>query len=241
MERIRLFFAAGAIMATAAFGRSAHAAFVGLTTVLEFPNHTTPVGQRDVYHVFAEFTSPTDRVNSWFGTAQDPFVIRNVLADGATLGSNFTNLGGQGGNLPPETPGTVRDWDTFATIGIRDGSEAPSGIDEAILSVPFPNFISGNSVTAAASISVPPTAPQGRADYRVLGGDTNMRVLLMQLVVNLGQHVRGTISVTGQASTPLGVQDYTAINQTFNSVPSPNAVALLGTFLLCYKRRRRSE
>ena len=242
MERIRLVFTAGAITAIAGFTSASRAAFVGLAAVLEFPSADTAAGPRDVYHVFAEFTNPTDRVNSWFGTARNPMVIQNVLADGTTLGSNFTNFGGQFGNLPPEVAGTVRDWDTFATIGIRNGSEAPFGGDETMLSAP-PNFsfITGNSLTAVASLSVPPSAPQGRANYRILGGDTALRVLLMQLVVNVGEHVRGTISISGQVSTALAVEDYTFINQTFSSVPSPSVVALLGTFFLRCKRRRRSE
>lgn len=241
MKRVSLIFPAATIAAVVCAVSESQAAFVGLTAVLEFPSAITPAGPRDVYHIFAEFTNPTDRVNSWFGTTRNPMVIQNVLADGATLGSNFTNFGGQFGNLPPEVAGGVRDWDTFATIGIRNGSEAPFGNDQTMLSAP-PNFsfITGNSLTAVASLSVPPSAPQGRANYRILGGDTALRVLLMQLVVNVGEHVRGTISVSGQASTALGVEDYTLINQTFSSVPSPGGPALLATFLLRCKRRRRS-
>jgi len=218
-----------------------NADYVGLAAILESAGQMTAAGPRNVYRVYAEFTNPTDRVNAWYGLAGHPFTIQNVLADGVTLGSGFTNFGGSAGTLPPEVPGTVRDWDTWATIGITNGSEGPDGLDDAMLSPGFPVFISGNMLTASnASISIPLASLQGRADWRVVGNDTNLRVLLMQLVVNVGQHVRGTINVHGEVDVPIvGLVEFTALDQTFTSVPAPGVLAALSLASLCTGRRGR--
>src|SRR5262249_14740603 len=113
--------------------------YVGLVTIIE-PLGASPAGPRDVYRVYAEFTNPTDRVDSWFGDAQDPLAIQTVLADGSTPGTGFTNFGGTGGILAPKVPGTIRDWDTYATIGVLTGDEAPFGVD-ATAENGLPSFI----------------------------------------------------------------------------------------------------
>jgi hypothetical protein len=192
-----------------------------------------------VYRVYAEFTNPTDRVDAWYGTSDHPFVIQNVLADGSTFGTGFTNFGGVGGTLPPEVPGSSLDWDTWATIGVTYGDEAGPDGNQAQPSPGFPVFISGNSVSSSnASIVIPPTAPQGRADFRVIGNDTNLRVLLMQLVVNVGEHVRGTINVDGQIGAPGSYTPFSARGQTFSSVPAPGGLAALAVAgIVCGRRR----
>lgn len=236
---------AAAAMAVFALGSApVRADFVGLKAVLEFPSANTLNGPRDVYHVFAEFTNPADRVNTWYGTAVNPFTIQNVLADGVTLGSGFTNFGGPDSQLPPKAPGGSDQWDTFATIGVRFQSEEPPfsavGFPGA-----FPQFIPGNSVTSSNGVisTVPASSVQGQADFRVTGGDTSLRVLLMQLTVNVGEHVRGTINLDGQRMTGSGYQSFTALGATFNSVPAPGMMALLLVSIcsVSASRRRRYQ
>jgi len=224
-----------ACVAVAGAPRSAHADYAGLVTIIE-PLGPSPAGPRDVYRVYAQFTNQTDRVDAWYGAADHPFTIENVLADGTSLGTGFTNFGGSGGTLPPETPGSARDWDTWATIGVAYGDEAPGG-DATSLPNPFPVFINGNSVTSSQGVVTlsPPNAVQGRADFRIQGNDTELRVLLMQLVVNVGQHVKGTINISGEVGGPGNYTSFTALDQTFTSIPEPGSLAallLLGAFSL---------
>lgn len=215
------------LTATVLLCAPARADFTGLVAVREFTNQLTVAGPRDVFRVYAEFTSATDRVNSWFGTAGDPFMIQNILSDGS-LGSGFTNFGTSISNLPPEIPGTPLDWDTWATIGITNGAEGENGVNWASLSLNFPAFIPGNTVTGVdASISVLSEAGQGLANWRVQGQDTALRVLLMQLVVLPGEHVQGQISVGGRIDTGSGYEPFVAAVQTFNSVPGPGGLAMM--------------
>jgi len=218
----------GAAMSCSGVG-AASADFVGLAVVLESAGQMTAAGPRDVYRVYAEFTNPTDRIDAWYGTEMNPFTIQNVLGDGITLGSGFTNFGGVGGILPPEVLGTVRDWDTWATIGVAYLDEAAP--EYLSVTPAFPAFISGNSLTANASsvFLAVPDAPQGQGNFRVVGHDSELRVLLMQLVVNVGEHVRGTINIDGNAvnsSTGLATP-FTAINQSFSSVPGSGPLLVL--------------
>ena len=218
---------------------AARADYVDLAVILESAGQITFAGPRDVYRVYAEFTNPTDRVDAWYGTPDHPFTIQNVLANGTSLGTGFQNFGGIGGTLPPEVPGSVLDWDTWATIGVAYLDEAAP--DYLNVTPGFPTFISGNSVTAdnASVFLSDTTAPQGRADFRVIGNDTALRVLLMQLVVNVGEHVRGTINVDGQIGAPGSYTPFSAVGQTFSSVPGPGGLAaLVVAGIVCGRRRR---
>src|SRR5262245_48582819 len=96
---------------------SSHAAAVlqGLIVTPEVPGPGIPPagGPRVIYHVYAQFDNPTDRVNAWGGgPALGSATIQNILANG-DLGTGFTNPGGAGGQLPPKSPGTTRDWDCY--------------------------------------------------------------------------------------------------------------------------------
>ena len=119
----------------------ARASSVSLVPVLEVASQQTNAGLRDIYRVYAQFENPADRVHRWYGNAASPMIIQNVLNDGVTLGTGFTQFGGAGGQFAPKSPGTTRDWDTFATLGVLFGSEAPNGSDRTTLSPGFPVFI----------------------------------------------------------------------------------------------------
>jgi len=216
----------------------ARADFVGLTVVREFPNQTVVLGVvRDVFRVYAEFTNPNDRVDTWFGTSANPFVIQNVLADGSP-GSGFFQAGATS-SFPPEAPGSPLDWDTWATIGSTWEGENGVGSNLSWSPVAFPAFINGNSLTAAASVFLlTEFPPQGLGSFRVTGEDTATRVLLMQLTVMPGEHVQGVVSVGGRISIGEGYIQFVAATQTFSSIPTAGAWPMLVAVMGVRRHRR---
>jgi hypothetical protein len=231
------------IMSTAA-----NAAFTGLSVFLEGPGGAgaPPTGgPRVIYRVYANFDNATDRVNAWgAGSTFGPGSILNVDSVDSGPGTGFTNIGGAGGQIAPYSGGTTRDWDTYMTVGLLYGAEGPAGADATSQIPATPVFITNGATSWApdpvngGGVFVTPDDPQGGASYRVSGNDTDHRVLLMQLVVNAGQNVKGTIGVAWQAAGQAGV---TVAGQTFTSViPAPGALALLGLAGMVGARRRRA-
>jgi hypothetical protein len=232
------------------------AAYTGLSVEL----HTTVLQGatvRSVYRVYANFTRGDDLVFSWNGPTTDPISIESRNALDTAPGSNFFNPGGpsagstapslaqiNGNKTTPAVPNIQ--WGTYATIGVNiaDQGSGPTpdfpAIDQTALSPGFPDFITGNSFNAAGAVFAAPQAgthSQGRADYAP-DGDLLLRVQLMQLTVNAGDNVRGNLDLAvqlqGSGST------VTFEDQTFNSIPAPGALALLGLAGLVGTRRRRA-
>ena len=239
-SRLRVLLSAGSAMILSC---TAQAVLTGLVVTQEPPPPFIPPptgGPRTIYHVFAEFDNPSDRVNVWGGGGElGSGIIQNVLADGITLGTGFTQIGGAGGQLAPYED-RFRLWDTYMTIGVSDGTEAPGGNDATTQIPGTPIFISGTTWTApfnGGGVFITPDDIQGRADYRVIGNDTNLRVLLMNLVVNQGQHVQGTIGVAWGVDGVYGSGVVTS-GLTFSSIPAPGAWVLLCSGLVGVHRRR---
>jgi hypothetical protein len=118
--------------------------------------------------------------------------------------------------------------------------QAPDGVDATALTPGFPTFINGNSLVNSNMgwFALGPV-PQGFAGYEG-DGDASMRVLIMQLAVNAGESVRGTVSVSGATYAGLeGVTTFIANGQSF-SVPAPGALALLVWGSLAPSRRDRA-
>jgi MYXO-CTERM domain-containing protein len=230
----------------------AHAALIGAIVVDETASNgggPPPPGQpRTIWHVYAVFSQPTFRVNAWGGGGDlGEGVIENILIDGSP-GSGFTNVedaGGGSGQIAPYAPGSVRDWDSYMTIGVRYGNEAPGGIDATFVIPSTPPFIDDGKTQwiapwYGAGAFITPDDAQGSAAYRVQDSDTVFTVLLMQLVVNQGEHVRGTIGVSWEHETLGGIGGVAPHGVTFTSVPGPGtgAAALLA-FLAGARRRRK--
>jgi len=203
--------------------------YTGLTVQL----HTQVVingVNRSVFRVYANFTEGDDLLFSWNGPIEDPMQING------------------GGKNTPAVPNIK--WGTFATIGVNiadQGSgptpEIPS-IDQTGVSPFFPAFIVGTSFLNSGAVFAPPQqgpTSQGRADYAP-DGDGALRVLMMQLTVNAGGNVSGQVDVAVQLNVD-GIAGGTTItfeDQSFNSVPAPGALALLGLAGLVGTRRRRA-
>jgi hypothetical protein len=221
---------------------SAHADLVGLRVFRETAGGGPPPpgAERWVYRVYAEFTDPGDRVFFWgasssLGTA----TIVNITSAGLP-GSGFTNVpDDSSGNRAPDQPFSARDWDTYMTIGVRYGAQGPGGFDYTVIGGATPTFIAnGSSVwttnQGGAGLS-DITALQGTAGYWIQGNDTDRRVLLMQLVVNAGEHVAGTVGIWWKS----GIDSTLMPNLTFNSVPCPSCMTILMPFISATLRSRR--
>jgi hypothetical protein len=220
-----------------------HATYIGLGTTL----HTTVTVNgvsRSVFRVYAVFDDPDDYLTSCGGS---PLEIHSRNSTDTGPGSNFLNTAGnfaptfQQINANPDAQ-----WDTFATIGVvvNDGSDQTWG------GPPFPSFIDGNSLITSTAWFTPGPQEQGRA-----GGPNGVKgtfywsfidsfiqgmgVLVMQLTVNAGDHVRGTVNLGFELN---GVASQAIVDDEFGSfVPVPPAAAAINMFgfLLAHRRRRQ--
>lgn len=248
--KVKTLSALAGIGATMILSGEANAAFTGLTVV----KHTTvtiSAVSRDVYRVYANFDNANDAVQAVFGGVSpigglggSPLSIENVTAGGG-VGSGFFNGGTDNcpfGTSTQSIPGPGALWGTFASIGAwLGGPAAPSVVQTSntFSLVPAVQFISGTSLTNnnIGWYHGGPT-PQAVTSSTLDGSATS--VGLMQLTVNAGEHVRGTINIQYDPGSPLAGGVTGAIGVTFNSVPAPGALALLGLAGLVGSRRRRA-
>jgi hypothetical protein len=210
----------------------AHGAYTGLSVEL----YSTVVAgglPRDVYRVYANFDDENDYLTSGAGTELlGPLSIQSRNADDTGMGTIFFNPGsGAAGQTPPSSPASPNYWGTYVTIGVSDLTQFPQAFgstsDPMSLSPGFPNFINGNQLVSSNAAWFT-AGPQefGRAGF-VGDGDLQLRVQLMQLSVNQGENVRGTLAI-GIVEAG-GLAGGVAIpNQTFNSIPAPSGLLMLG-------------
>ena len=227
------------------------AVYTGLT-VSKYTTLTVDGVNRDVWRIYANFTNPNDRLLAGSGlNTPNSLVLESRNAADNGPGSPFYNAIG-GTNRPPtqaDIDGSPSlQWDSFVTIGISIADQAPYG-DQMFFSPGFPN-LAGTTYSAqnAGWLCVPTidedgnpatpeiSNPQTQAGF--LGdGDPLLRVLMAQLTTDAGGNVRGTVAVTAwDAGAGSG---YTLGGQTFNSVPMPPGLALLGFAALGRRRRKR--
>ena len=201
---------------------TANAAFTGLTVEL-FADGTVQGGAaRDVWRVYANFSGATDTLTAVFGNSASPMAISS------TTGA-FFNPGGSATNGPPSAGDLaaypVWGFGTYATIGDVAGTPDTANVG---FTPAFPTFLAANLApnTNIGWFTAGPL-PQGRP---VAG-----RVMIMQLAVNDGVHVSGSVGVQYE----IDGTSQQSLNQTFNSIPAPGALALLGLAGLVGSRRRR--
>jgi hypothetical protein len=232
----------GALVCAMVFNPQVDAAYLGLTTVL----HTTVTvdgASRSVYRVYAQFDNPADCVTSVAGSASlGPVVVESRNSTDTGPGSNFYNPGDNTSNSAPSAPNGALEYGTFVTIGVSLSSQGsgPGGLDLTTLSMGFPTFIFGNSLSNNnMSWSTPGETQQGRAGFAG-DGDAPLRVLLMQLTVNAGDHVRAVLALAGTHTVSRGSPEgfVFANQQTSSNVPVPGALGLVALSCLIRPRRR---
>jgi hypothetical protein len=217
---------------------------------LQVQLHTSTVlggASRDVYRVYAMFSDPEDYVNGVFGSPTlGNMTIRTLSSTGTPPGGSFVNVNapGGGGATAPQAGAIVANpplqWDTFVTIGL---AVVPSGVtDVTTLS---PGFTGIGNVPAldtnnAGWFLLGSGITQGSAGNGIVFAPGLWGVIIMQLTVNGGNHVAGTVGVQGRNNTSLaGGSNFVATSQTFNSFPGPGGLAVLGMAAMCGWRRRR--
>jgi hypothetical protein len=214
----------GALFATT----GADAAYHGLT-VHNAGNHLVNGINRTSYRVYAVFSDPGDFLTSVAGSPTlGNMVIQSCNASGTGPGGNFVNPVGGSATAPTfYAVGTQLEWDTFVTIGL---ASVPYGsIDETGLSPGFNGI--GNTASFSSNNVGWFTAgpkPQGMAGNGLNLGGGLWGVLMMQLTVNAGNYVRGTVAVGGVHNTGQtgGTPFQTNADQTFWCIPTPGALAL---------------
>ena len=249
----------GALTAAGVLGQNASAAYTGLT-VERHATVSISGTSCDVFRVYVNFSDPGDRLVIMAGSPNlGPLTVQ-------TRNFNDTGAGNAFYNSPLDritAPSAAiigldanEQWDTFVTLGVSITDQSPFG-DMTLLTPGFTG-ISGTSTTYTNGAwftsptfdhdnddGTPEIAPpQTVAGWTGDGDDLN-RVLMMQLTVQAGENVRGTVNVGWYQ--PLGgpFQTVTQVPlQSFNSfvVPAPSALALLGLAgLVAGSRRRRAR
>jgi hypothetical protein len=232
---------------------NANAAYNGLgvtsanATVALDPTDPTTLTPVTIHRVWANFSNAADALFVWGGGGGlGTGVINNVTAGGAPGGGFLNNA--LGGDLPPNTSAAVSNADTYFTIGVTLQNQIPAGQSISLLTIPgTPGGLTGTTIALSpqgGGVTTTPTTGAGAPNPISLAGftgdgDTALRVLLMQLVVPQGQHVNGTIGVTINLGSLAGATT-TIANNSFNSIPAPGALALLGVAGLLGARRRRA-
>lgn len=225
-------------------GSHAYASYQGVTVTLH-TSVTTPGGDMSVYRVYALFTDPGDYLIAVAGSPTiGNLVIRNLNANASGLGAGFYNPAGTN-REPVLQPGDPEEfqWETFVTIGgpYFDGAYPTS------LSPGFPSFINGTELNTNNAGWYQTFHTLGTAGNGVLnpsGAHPGMwGVTMMQLTVNAGEHVAGTVAVTGVNAIPLaGATTFqTGADQTFSSFPAPGGLAVLALAGVMGSRGRRIQ
>jgi MYXO-CTERM domain-containing protein len=203
----------------------------------------------EVWRVYAAFSDPGDQLIAGAGTPGQAFSVSS--ADG----TGFINDDVFGGDRPvtEAAAGAIGslNWDSWYTVGnefidvlpnFQDGTPQPlDAVLAAPADLPGPNTdpweIANGSWVASVTIENP-DGNQEQTPQTVAGNYANNKVLLMQLVID---NPNGTNGISGEMAvliTQNGVPSQ--INGvTFNTLPAPGAMALLGLAGLAGMRRRR--
>ena len=206
---------------------SAHASagFLGIRAVGK-PNEFGLI----VCNVYAMFDRPgQDLFTKIAGTALSPMLIQ-VEGGGTFYNHNFGSDTAPGSALVAAFPSLA--FDTFVTIGIKQTGL----VDDALVITPgFPAGITGTQLfTDQSGWAVTPIDPQSdpfNPNYVAGNGE----VLIAQFATADGTGFSGTMLVGGVSNGA----SFQAVVSFVHVVPTPGAIALLGTAGLLGVRRRR--
>ncbi len=177
------------------------------------------MGLGTTYRVYADVDAG-DQVNAVYGDGNVALQIN------AVDGTFYQNV--YGGNTPP-SPALIAvfpslAFDSFVSIGLltdTDDGMLEIGIDWGAFEAGGPIFTDNGSWFAT---------PDNAQVHEVDG-----RVLLGQFTV-AGDGLEGTINIQGKDDS---LDNWTATDVYFNTVPAPGALALLGLAGLVARRRRK--
>ena len=184
-----------------------------------------------VCNVYANFDRPgEDFMQAVAGTIDAPMLVQ-------VIGGVFFNSGG-GSNTAPSVysigNNPINAFDTFVTIGAKVSDPNNNLGDATVITPGFPGLNGSQLSTNASGWAVTPIDPQGdpwNADY---GGPGNGSILIGQFSTLEGTAISGTFLVQYVSN---GVVGQSVVS--FFHVPTPGALALLGTAGLIGARRRR--
>src|SRR5262245_55385344 len=241
MFQTRMIVRVLAVSAAVALTPSVRAVYTGVT----IEQHASVViggSDYDVYRVYANFSDPGDRLVVGFGSpALGPMTVQTRNFNDSDFGNPFFNVPGHttapsqfdiAGNPDAE-------WDTFVTIGTPI-ADLPAGYDQTLLTPGFipisgNNWVIGNSawyVLPTYDHDNNPGTPQIPPEQSVASwtgdGDLQNRVMMMQLTVAAGDNVRGTLNLDWFPPVGQGQVVVHETIQTFNTIPGPSALGLLG-------------
>jgi hypothetical protein len=228
------YFQLGAMSAAMITSASVHASFTGIT--LEGYNTIINGNSRNVYRVYANFSSPNDGVSS-IGPIGTPMTLHATLPNGQPGGSFFA---GASPTPPSQTeidnnPNAAHR--SFYTINLTVQDQNPNPILFPLLNVTMP-AITGNTVTAAQESGATTTTPN--SPFALAGWGGQNRVLILQLQVTQGCCVKGTIglNIISAGTEAVIVAMFPNLNGG-GCIPLPGTLALLATAPLLNRRRRR--
>lgn len=218
-------------------------------TVLSVGDHMVNGSMRTSWRVYAVCTDPGDFVTAVCGAPSvGPMVLQTTSSNGVPSGGNFVNVfvpGPFGGATAPTAAGIAAnpelEWDTFTTIGLAvvpDGVNDQTGLAPGWFGIGDVAQVNGDNIGNFTAGPVPQAmAGNGVANIDGMG---NWGLIVFQLTVNAGNHVRGTVAVNGYNNAPLaGTTTFFVGGQTFNSFPAPGGLALLGVAAVAGRSRKR--
>ena len=213
---------------------AANAAFTGIS--FTSANHSVAAGDPGgggaqnitTFQIFANFDNAGDTLTSIYGNP--PATPGTALTIQPSAGSFFNNT--FGGNSGPNSalfgvsPSLA--WDTYVSIGFESGD---AGSDPTQFSPGFPATLFTTGVVGNTNASwFNPVITAGL--------NQGTHILIGQFSVAQGNNVAGTFGLTYRPSG--ATADLFVQNVTFNTVPAPGALALLGLAGLVGTRRRRA-
>ncbi len=204
---------------------SAPAAFLGITVT----GKTNDFGLL-VCNIYANFDTPGDIFQAVAGTVDAPLLIQ-VEGGGTFYNHAFGTDRAPGSALIAAFPSLA--YDTFVTIGVKQTGQ----VDDALVITPgFPSGITGTSLaTSVSGWAVTPIDPQSDPfNPNYVGG--NGSILIGQFSTADGSGISGTMLIQ---YVNFGDKKATQAVVSFFHVPTPGALALLGTAGLIGARRRR--
>lgn len=181
---------------------------------------------RTIWRVYAQFDNPNDQIVSMGPIGTDVMLITFAGPDPGNPPSGSFFAGEN--PTPPEPDDLAGALRSFYAINNPWPHPAPTYIN-------MPP-IAGNLVFAAAGsggVFADPSMPYTFAGYN----GPNNRILLLQLQVTGGNHVRGTLGID---YIPAGSGLLIPVTVVFNSVPAPGPLALLAIGIAFRSRRRRT-